>query len=126
MTWSSSNTSVASVNSVSGLVYAHSAGNAIIYATAQDGSDVVGTCALTVINPICVECITLSRTYLTLYKGNAHKITATVCPENATTKAIRWRSSKTSVATVNAYTGTVTAKQRALHTFMQKLRMAAV
>ena len=110
VTWSSSNTSVASVNSVSGLVYAHSAGNAIIYATAQDGSDVVGTCALTVINPICVECITLSRTYLTLYKGNAHKITATVCPENATTKAIRWRSSKTSVATVNAYTGTVTAK----------------
>ena len=110
VTWSSANTNVATVNSVSGLVYAQKPGTTKIYATAQDGSGVVGKCSLTVIRPICVEDITLSRTYLVLYKSNTHKLTATVCPVNATKKTVRWHSSKTSVATVDAYTGLVTAR----------------
>lgn len=48
--------------------------------------------------------------YLVLYKGNTHRLSATVCPTNATTKTVRWHSSRPSVASVNTYTGTVTAK----------------
>lgn len=110
VTWSSNDPTIATVNSVSGLVYAQKAGSTVIRANACDGSGIVGSCNLTVIDPICIEDITLSRTYLVLYKGNTHRLSATVCPTNATTKTIRWRSSKTSVVTVNAYTGLVTAK----------------
>ena len=110
VTWSSGDPSVATVNSVSGLVYAKQTGTTVIYATAQDGSGIVGTCDLTVTEPICVEDIILSRTYLVLYKGNTHRLSATICPIDATTRRIRWSSSKTSVATVNANTGLVTAK----------------
>ena len=110
VTWSSDDPCVATVNAVSGLVYAENAGTTVIRATAQDGSGIVGTCCLTVIDPICVEDITLSRSYLVLYKGNTHRLSATVCPTNATTKTVRWHSSKPSVASVNTYTGTVTAK----------------
>ena len=110
VTWSSDDPCVATVNSVSGLVYAENAGTTVIRATAQDGSGVVGTCCLTVIDPICVEDITLSRSYLVLYKGNTHRLSATVCPTNATTKTVRWHSSRPTVASVNSQTGTVTAK----------------
>ena len=110
VTWSSDDTTVATVNSFSGLVYAQKAGSTVIRATACDGSGIVGTCSLTVINPVCVEDITLSSTSLERCKGNTLCLSATVCPANATTKTIRWRSSNTSVATVNAYTGFVTAK----------------
>ena len=82
VTWSSDDPSVATVNPVSGLVYAENAGTTVIRATAQDGSGVVGTCRLTVNDPICVEDITLSRSYLVLYKGNTHRLTATVSPTN--------------------------------------------
>lgn len=110
VTWSSNDSHVATVNEVSGLVMAHSAGTAIIQATAQDGSGVVGTWNLTVMDPISVEDITLSRSQLILYKGNTHKLTATVCPANATIKTVRWHSSKPSVASVNSSTGIVSAK----------------
>ena len=110
VTWSSDDPCVATVNSVSGLVYAENAGTTVIRATAQDGSGIVGTCCLTVIDPICVEDITLSRSYLVLYKGNTHRLSATVCPTNATPQTVRWHSSKPSIASVNTYTGTVTAK----------------
>ena len=110
ITWSSDDPGIATVNSVSGLVYAEKAGTTTIRATAQDGSGVFGTCRLTVIDPICVEDITLSRSYLVLYKDNSQKLTATVCPSNATTKTVRWHSSKPSVAYVNTYTGTVIAR----------------
>ena len=110
VTWSSDDPAVATVNAVSGLVYAQKAGSTVIRATAQDGSGIVGSSRLTVMNTICVGDITLSRTNLVLYKGNTHHLSATVCPANATTKTVRWRSSKSSVVAVNTYSGLVTAK----------------
>lgn len=109
VTWSSDDTCVATVNSVSGLVFAQNPGTTKIRATAQDGSGIVGECSLTIIDPVCVENINLSRTHLVLYKGNTHKLTATVCPTNATTQTIYWRSSRNGVASVDAYTGKITA-----------------
>ena len=114
--WSSSCPDIATVNPISGLVYAKRKGSATIIAEARDGSGVCGCCALTVTDPICVEDITLNRSSMTLYKGNSYRLSATVCPDNATNKTVRWCSSRTSVATVNTYTGRVTAKSAGITT----------
>lgn len=48
VTWSSSNSSVASVNASTGVVTAEAAGSATITATANDGSGTTATCSVTV------------------------------------------------------------------------------
>ena len=106
LNWSSSNTSVATVDQ-NGKVTAKAAGNATITATATDGSGVKATCQVTVVIP--VTSITLSQTSATINKGNSLTLTATVLPTNATTKTLSWSSSNTNVATVDQ-NGKVTAK----------------
>ena len=110
VSWSSANTSIATINATSGLVYAQKAGKTTITATAQDGSGVVGKCSLTVTDPVYVNEISIGKPSIVLNKGNTHHLMATVYPSNATNTTVRWYSSKSSVATVNAYTGLVTAK----------------
>lgn len=56
-----------------------------------------------------VSQITLKKTSTSISVGNSEKLTATVTPENAANKDLKWASSDTSVATVAA-DGTVTAK----------------
>ena len=58
--WTSSNSCVASVNSISGLVYAKKAGTAYIYATATDGSGIRGCCEVTVYVPPKVTVLSCS------------------------------------------------------------------
>ena len=101
---------VAGVNPDSGLVYANRPGTVKIRATAQDGSGVIGECDLTVIDPILAENIYLSDTQLVLNRGETYKLAATVSPANTTTKVLRWSSSKSSVASVDKYSGYITAK----------------
>ena len=55
-----------------------------------------------------VSQITLSKTSTSISVGNSETLTATVTPENAANKNLKWASSDTSVATVAA-DGTVTA-----------------
>ena len=55
-----------------------------------------------------VSQITLNKTSTSISVGNSEKLTATVTPENAANKDLKWASSDTSVATV-APDGTVTA-----------------
>ncbi len=105
--WSSSNSAVATVNT-SGLVYAHSAGSAIIYATAQDGSGCVGSCQVTVTS-VAVSSIKVLPEHCTLSIDETKALYASICPSNASNKSIVWTSSNTSVATVGRYTGLVTA-----------------
>ncbi len=107
--WSSSNPTVATVNPISGLVYAQKAGTTMIRATAQDGSCKEDFCCLTVTDPIPVEAVTLDMEKIHTCKGNSHQLHATVMPTNATEKAICWQSSNNAVATVTSY-GRVTAK----------------
>lgn len=56
VTWTSSNESIVTVDE-SGVVSAHAIGNAIIYATANDGSGVVGSCQVSVLTPTATEIV---------------------------------------------------------------------
>ncbi len=101
ITWSSSSSSVATVND--GVVTAVKSGSAKITAKASNG--VSATCDVTVIVP--VTGITVSPQTLVLEQYTSAKITATVSPSGATDKSVNWKSSNTSIATVS--NGTVQA-----------------
>ena len=104
LTWSSSNTAIATVNS-SGLITAVAAGTANIFATSTDGSNRTATCTITV--AVAATSISLDRTTTTMHPGNTLTLVATVLPSNATNKTVTWTSNSTK-ATVNA-SGTITA-----------------
>lgn len=104
LTWTSSNTGVATVNS-SGLVTGVGVGSATITATTANGGH-KATCAVTVRVP--VSGISVSPTTTTLIKGRTQQLAATVTPTDATNKNYTWSSTNTTVATVSA-TGLVTA-----------------
>ena len=102
LVWTSSNDAVATVKD--GVVTAKSEGTATI--TAACGS-AKAECAVTVLSPIPATGVTLDKTALKLYEGDAAKLTATVEPENTTDKTIVWTSSDKTIATVKD--GAVTA-----------------
>lgn len=120
VTWSTSNSSVATVSS-SGLVTAQAAGSATITCTASDGSGKYGTCAVTVsaADPIKVSGISLNYSSLSLVKGRTRLLRATITPSNATDKTVTWTSSNSSVATVSS-DGNVTAVERGTATITCK------
>ena len=106
VTWKSSNTKVAKVDS-KGKVTAVGAGSATITVTTIDGKK-RATCKVTVSNPILVKSVTLNRTSLTLIKGKSETLKATINPSDATNKNVKWKSSNTNVVKVDSY-GNVTA-----------------
>lgn len=105
VTWTSSNTAVATVNA-SGLVSAVSAGTTTITVKTVDGNK-TATSAITVA-AIPVASVSVSPTTASLYAGNTQQLSATIAPANATNKTVTWSSSNTGVATVNS-SGLVTA-----------------
>ena len=114
VTWASSNTSVASVNS--GTVTALKEGTSTITASAGGKSS---TCSVRVsAKVIPVTSITLDKTSLSMQVGDTKTLTATVSPANATDKTVAWSSSDVSVATVAD--GKITAKQSGTATITAK------
>lgn len=105
VTWSSSNTSVATVSSL-GVVTAKAVGSATITVKTNDGSK-TATCAVTV-NPVSVIGVSLNKAFLTLTIGGTEKLTPTIIPSNATNKNVSWSSSDKSVARVDS-NGSVSA-----------------
>ena len=114
VTWTSSNTAVATVKD--GVVTAVKEGSATI--TAKAGSK-TATCKVTVSKAVvAVTSVTLNKTTLSLKVNQEATLTATVKPDNATDKTVTWTSSNTAVATVNngkvkgikAGTAVITAK----------------
>jgi uncharacterized protein YjdB len=103
VTWTSSNTSIATVNA-SGVVTGVAAGSATITVTTQDGNK-TATCAVTVVIP--VTSVSVSPTTLSLAVGANSTLTKTISPANATNQTVTWSSSNTNIATVNA-SGVVT------------------
>lgn len=106
VSWSSSNPNVAKVNN--GEVTSVGVGMAEITVTTADGG-YTATCSITVKGEqeIAVTGVTLNETTKSLEKGATFTLTATVSPENATNKSVKWTTSNPSVATVNG--GKVTA-----------------
>ncbi|MGV8945884.1 MAG: LamG-like jellyroll fold domain-containing protein, partial [Lutibacter sp.] len=106
-TWSSSNNSIATVNSSTGIVTAVSAGTAYIIYTINGG------CNFT---PSAQQTITVTPN---AYAGTVSTILSTICIGSTTTYTVSgailgggtgaWSSSNTAIATVNASTGVVTA-----------------
>ena len=98
VTWSSRNTSVATVSS-DGTVKAVGYGTTVI--TAKTVNGLTSNCTVTV-NPIAVTGVSLNKTSLSFTgTGSSQTLTATVSPSNATNKTLTWSSSNTSVATVS-------------------------
>lgn len=104
--WESANPAVAIV-SPAGLITAVGIGQTTITATAVDGSGVAATCEVSV-SGIPVMNIMLNRTSATLKTTETMTLTATVSPTNASDKSLRWESSDSAIATVDA-DGKVTA-----------------
>ena len=107
VTWSSDKTDVATVDGA-GKVTAVKAGEAVITVTTEDGGK-TASCKVTVkAKAVGVTEVTLDRAELTLTEGETETLTATVRPDNADNKKVKWSSDKTDVATVDG-TGKVTA-----------------
>ena len=103
VTWTSSNSSVASVED--GKVVAIKEGMTIIVAKAGDKT---AFCEVTVEKKIIpVESVELNRNELSLTEGDSETLVATVKPDNATDRKVIWSSSDDSIATVE--NGIVTA-----------------
>ncbi len=109
ITWSSSNTKVATVDK-SGKVTAVAAGTATITATSSVNGVKAATCTVNVKKKeIHLKSISLSKTSISLTEGGSETITVSYDPSNTTdSKAIKWSSSDTKVATVDK-NGKVTA-----------------
>ena len=108
VSWSSSNSAVATVDA-NGTVTAKSAGTAVITATTENGKS--ASCTITVNEKLIpITEVRLNKSAETLTEGDTTTLTATVLPDNTTYgKSVKWGSSNVAVATVDLM-GKVTAK----------------
>ena len=97
ITWSSSNSTVASVDNA-GKINALQVGEATITATCSTAS---ATCNVTV-SPVAPSSIDLNMKDMILFIGQSETIQAVVRPTNSTYPALTWRSDDESVATVSS------------------------
>ncbi len=99
LTWTSSNTAVATVSS-SGLVTGVSQGTAVITATSNFDNSIKATATVTV--KTWVTGITLTIERKVMEPGESLQATATAAPSDATDKSVTWTSDNPNVVSVNA------------------------
>jgi len=97
VTWTSSNTSVVTVDA-SGLLHGISSGSAVITATTDEG----GKTASSTVNTgnVAVTGVTIPSTG-SVGVNNSITLAATILPANATNKTVTWSTSDAAVASVN-------------------------
>lgn len=105
VTWSSSNTAVATVDSTGkvtavGMPTGKEYGEAIITAQTSNAT-VYATCSVKVISAILITSLTLNKSELALNVGEEETLTVTGTPSNATNKTLVWKSSNPDVASVS-------------------------
>jgi uncharacterized protein YjdB len=104
VTWSSSDTSIATVSD-EGVVKGVGNGTATITAIAKDGSGKQASCKVTVFGvkdqSTKVASVYLHPSYISLTAGNTEKLRALVSPSTASDKTVTWVSSNPSIATVS-------------------------
>lgn len=99
LTWTSSNTKVATVNK-NGLVTGVSTGKATISAKTSNG--LVAKCEVTITNDNVVATgIALNKTSLSIDINETYQLVATLKPANTTVRKLIWTSSNEKVATVD-------------------------
>jgi len=118
VTWSSSNTGVATVDST-GKVTGISAGTATITATAKDGSGVTGTCEVTV-TALELKSITINTKSPSVEVGYSTTLSVSVNPAGVDTSGMVFTSSNTSVATVDG-SGRITGRKAGVATITVSL-----
>lgn len=104
VTWASTNTFVATINS--GNITTKSVGVTTIIVKSKENNEIFDQCTLKVISPKATG-VTLNKTSLSLNTGYDETLTATITPAN-TGKTVVWSSNDESIATVNQ-NGKVTA-----------------
>ncbi len=104
VTWSSSDTNVATV--LNGKVTAVGAGSATITVTSTNGC--TASCIVTVTS--AVSGVTVNHSVLTLNVGVSEKLVAMIIPADADVQDVTWSSDNTSVARVDRLTGIVEAR----------------
>lgn len=105
VTWTSSDTNVAKI-AAGGRLTAVGPGTATIKAETPNGC--TAYCKVKVLQP--VETLSLNWSGYNVKVGQSFTLTATVSPSNATNKKLTWKSSNSSVASVNS-NGVVTGKR---------------
>lgn len=104
VTWNSSNEQVCTVSST-GLVTAVGPGTAVVTVTTVDGGH-TASCTVKVLQH--VTSVTLEKHTSTLNVGEQELMRASILPENADDKTVKWTSSDNTIASVDA-NGNVTA-----------------
>ena len=116
VTWTSSNTSIATVSST-GTVTALKDGTVTITATTKDGS-FTATATVTV-KTVKVTGISVNKTTVSVKEGKVSKVVATVSPSNATNKNVTWSSANSGIAKVSS-TGVITGVKEGTTTITVK------
>lgn len=107
VTFSSSNTNVATVDS-NGVVTLLASGSAVVTATLIADNTITAEALITCSAEILPESITLNEIEKQIIIGESFQLSATVLPANAANKNVIWTSNNPSAATVSS-TGLVTA-----------------
>lgn len=97
VTWTSSDTSIATVEN--GKVIAKKTGKAIITVSA---SGYKSTCVVNVVDNVPLKGISINKTSTTIKEQSSENLSITYNPTNATNKKITWRSSNTNIVQVDA------------------------
>ena len=96
--WSSNATYIASVDESTGVITAHKVGDAVITATATDGSGISASTTIHV-TPLKVSQIEMPKE-ISLLRSLSKQIEVNIVPELADNKTLKWTSDNEDVATV--------------------------
>lgn len=107
VSWRTSNSAVVTVDQT-GKVTAVMAGEALVFASSEDGSKTASCKVIVTKKSIPVSSIRFDNQQVHIKVGDSAALSYTVEPENATTDDLAWTSSDESIATVDQ-NGTVTA-----------------
>jgi Bacterial surface proteins containing Ig-like domains len=106
--WSSSDTSIAIVDS-DGTIIAVKAGNATITAKTRDSSGKKAICYVTVRDRVAATSVTMQDKAVTMVPGETKMVNVVLAPANST-DGMTWSTDNNAVATVDKNSGKITAR----------------